>query len=58
MRTYPHEHFPDLGLVNNDQTEDLKKTDPVIPGVGAPGGVRSESRFHNQGVSHERYISN
>ncbi|WP_165615227.1 hypothetical protein [Mycobacteroides chelonae] len=50
MRTYPHEHFPDMGLIDDDRTEDLKKTDPVVPGVGAPGEARFESRFQNQGV--------
>lgn len=50
MRAYPHDAFPDLGLVDDDRTEDLKKTDPVVPGVGAPGEARSESRLHNQGV--------
>ncbi|SHW35527.1 Uncharacterised protein [Mycobacteroides abscessus subsp. abscessus] len=50
MRLYPHESFPDIGLVDNDHTEDLKKTDPVVPGVSAPGEARSESRLHNQGL--------
>lgn len=50
MRTYPHESFPDLGLADQDRTEDLTKTDPVTPGVGALGEVRSESRLQNQGV--------
>ncbi|SHS37646.1 Uncharacterised protein [Mycobacteroides abscessus subsp. abscessus] len=50
MRHYPHEAFPDLALVDYDRTEDLMKTDPVIPSVGALSEARSESRFQNQGV--------
>lgn len=48
---HDRDRLEDLGLdPEADQTENLKKTDPVVPGVGAPGEVRSESRFHNQGV--------
>lgn len=25
MRTYPHEHHPDLGLIEDDNTEDMRK---------------------------------
>ncbi len=50
MRDYPHEAFPDIGLVDDDRTEDLLKTDPVVPSVRALSEVRSESRLQNQGV--------
>jgi hypothetical protein len=33
MRIYPHELHPDIGLVDDDQTEDLR------PKENAPGGA-------------------
>jgi hypothetical protein len=40
MRRLPQYDHVDLGLVDDDQTEDLRRAAPVVPGVPAPGGSR------------------
>lgn len=48
MTRRPQEDHADLGLVDDDDTEDLRRTAPVLPGVSAPGGSRSVSTYFHE----------